>query len=518
MNAQLKTPAAKLPLQVGQKVTCSLNGGDEGFIVEIIGIQRPESCKTVLGGYGVTGGNAELRIAFPTRFSTVPESLVRSSVQWHVYDTVISAHELAKVINQTDDAINKAQQARAKAGAEKITEELRQRSAEEYAHLKPIDNYASAADVAKNIRAHLKRLFPGVKFGVKKESHSCINVNWTDGPHHKTVEEALENFKEAAGIDNSDMTILKRHTWIFGTVTYIFCRNTYTDAVIQEALDKVNARFNRAATVEQYRSGNLPLLHDGGNWNGYSEELSKVLSGEHDYDREDREQARCTAVRDELVSNHGFTLGFRKPNSNLSMFLKSGAWHIFGESYTTLVEIPDSGESSTTDMAMIINYAYDLEAKKQALIQLKRDGIKARNTQEIRPIMVAHGDKIIKCAFPVCNKNDRLADNDDEIARLSTIRTCKIVKSIRLSDHQFKIVGESLLNDRKYLWGDYIGSSFCDERHLAGYAKDSKDYFEAWRVHSVTRVAEVINESGDNRFYVDTNGYPYARYVGRAVD
>jgi len=270
-------------LQIGQKVHCILYGGMDGYITEINGEQSPGTCKE-FGGIGVTGGKANLYIAFPNHFSDIPESLARCSVQWHIFDTVISAEELAVVTANTQANLNAKAKAQAKAAQEKRDEETRQLTAPEYAHMKSRRYFRhDAAETAKNIRAHLKNQFPGIKFSVRKEGYDHIDISWNDGPSSKAVESALDNFKEVSGYDMGDNEILKHHAWIFGTVRYLFTNRHISDEALQEAIDKVNAHYNNDATLEQYKNGTLPILCQGANFDSYNRELSKVLNGDIDY-------------------------------------------------------------------------------------------------------------------------------------------------------------------------------------------------------------------------------------------
>lgn len=82
---------------------------------------------------------------------------------------------------------------------------------------KPVETeYIGVADTAKLIRAQLKKHFPKVKFGVRSKSYSMgasININWTDGPTAKAVDEVVQVF---GGANFDGMIDLKTYvkTWL----------------------------------------------------------------------------------------------------------------------------------------------------------------------------------------------------------------------------------------------------------------------------------------------------------------
>ena len=56
----------------------------------------------------------------------------------------------------------------------------------------------SYVTAAKNIHIELKAEFPGVKFSVTSKSYSMgnsINVDWTDGPTEKQVDEIISKYQ-----------------------------------------------------------------------------------------------------------------------------------------------------------------------------------------------------------------------------------------------------------------------------------------------------------------------------------
>lgn len=61
----------------------------------------------------------------------------------------------------------------------------------------PRTKYTRAADIAKMIRAHLKREFAGVKFSVRTEHSTSVRIEWTDGPTTDMVDAIVKPYAGA---------------------------------------------------------------------------------------------------------------------------------------------------------------------------------------------------------------------------------------------------------------------------------------------------------------------------------
>jgi hypothetical protein len=60
-----------------------------------------------------------------------------------------------------------------------------------------MSEYVSVAETAKQVRAALKKAFPGVKFSVRSTSYSggsSVSVGWTDGPQTTEVDKVVQPF------------------------------------------------------------------------------------------------------------------------------------------------------------------------------------------------------------------------------------------------------------------------------------------------------------------------------------
>lgn len=145
--------------------------------------------------------------------------------------------------------------------------------------------YLTCAETAKLVRTALKEAFPAVKFGVRAKTYSggaSMNITWTDGPNNAQVEAIANRFRGAyfdGSIDykGSVYHMLNGERVSFGA-DFIHCTRSYTDAMVQRAIDRVFSRFAgnfaeagiQKPTVEQYRKGDLwsvqlPGLHQWGN-------------------------------------------------------------------------------------------------------------------------------------------------------------------------------------------------------------------------------------------------------------
>lgn len=111
--------------------------------------------------------------------------------------------------------------------------------------------YIPTVDVAKRIRAHLKSVYPGIKFSVRSDQYaggSSIRVRWVDGPRRSDVETHVSQY---AGSDFDGMTDMKviRDPQLVATETglelvrygvdFIFCERDYSTDFMAAAAAKV---------------------------------------------------------------------------------------------------------------------------------------------------------------------------------------------------------------------------------------------------------------------------------------
>lgn len=136
----------------------------------------------------------------------------------------------------------------------------------------------------------------------------------------------------------------------------------------------------------------------------------------------------------------------------------------------------------------------------------------------------------IDVRFPALNKNDTMERNDQEIVRKAHRAHCQIKRVIELTLTDFCAVSRTLMDDSA-LWGKIGGQDLSPLdgeafrvlcREHGADADDLKtwigrDELNSWfQTHSFTSVVAVTCQ-GQRPFFVNTEGYGYARYVGRAA-
>lgn len=130
--------------------------------------------------------------------------------------------------------------------------------------------------------------------------------------------------------------------------------------------------------------------------------------------------------------------------------------------------------------------------------------------------------KLIKVAFPNINKTCDLEETDLEISRGYNVQYCKIMRSVKVSDAVYNRLGMEFMNNgNEAIWG-YIGGSRSEDPRLDEVNHPSEIFNDAelrkiFMDTCYTMVTEVYNVDTGESFYVNTEGYGYARYVGRAI-
>lgn len=126
--------------------------------------------------------------------------------------------------------------------------------------------------------------------------------------------------------------------------------------------------------------------------------------------------------------------------------------------------------------------------------------------------------KFVTVTFPGANKNDTLADNFRAMVMYGMhAEKCEIKKTVELNEEEFDEVANSLLENRPDLW-EKIGGACSDAPELEGLTYEQVFYNERnvqiFRETCWTLVVEVKCPETGEAFYVNTEGYDYARYVG----
>lgn len=135
----------------------------------------------------------------------------------------------------------------------------------EHPHLIPNGNGLSARIAAtKNIRIELKRAFAATKFSIKSRTFSMgdsIDVEWTDGPTSKQVDEILNKYQAGDFDGMTDYYDYRDNAWThaFGHAKYVSGRRSFSDDLVSRSIATLAKKYSCATppTAEEYRSGNL---------------------------------------------------------------------------------------------------------------------------------------------------------------------------------------------------------------------------------------------------------------------
>ncbi|MGB4060876.1 MAG: LPD29 domain-containing protein [Burkholderiaceae bacterium] len=169
--------------------------------------------------------------------------------------------QLAAAVAMRTAQATAAKELEAKAHAEELA-----RLAVEFAHLERTDGHGGGVFAARNIRAELKRAFPGVKFSVKSD-YSSVGIRWTDGPTDAQVCEVVGRFDIGASDSQTDYfyTVRTAFSELFGGVQYLNTYRDTSDAFTAEAI----AEFWAAEFAEVANAPAMPTPADWRNNAGF---------------------------------------------------------------------------------------------------------------------------------------------------------------------------------------------------------------------------------------------------------
>lgn len=250
---------------VGQIIRTNLYSRGVGVVVNIRGEQAPSSCSGI-GGVVRFGGRAEFDIAFASGWSRrLPEAILRG-VQWEISHEVLSPSDVLAATFRADEVEEEKRVAAASAEAEFALRLAQMRTGVEYPFLiQADDNLRGGSQLAaKNIRIHLKRAFPGVKFSVRSGGNAT-RVGWTDGPTVADVE-AITGMYEAGSFDS--MTdcynyIRNPFTEVYGSNRYVTTSRELSAEMVDYAIayaykhEDEDGQMPARPTAEDYMRGRL---------------------------------------------------------------------------------------------------------------------------------------------------------------------------------------------------------------------------------------------------------------------
>lgn len=220
-------------MQVGQRVHCRLYGGRDGIIYGVRGTPNPSSVRTLGGMVGVDSG-CRFDVVFEdgSKSPGVPECIVRG-VQWRILDEPLAtAEEIAAALQFAEETLAR-KNAEKEEAKRKFQEEVeRLRADPQHAHLKPREKGEFGCEVAvRNIRIELKKLFPKIKFSVRKKSCSSVWISWKEEElNQREVSEALDKYTTGYYDQLSDCHLSEDSPWnvVFGGVEYMTCQRSYS--------------------------------------------------------------------------------------------------------------------------------------------------------------------------------------------------------------------------------------------------------------------------------------------------
>ena len=395
---------------------------------------------------------------------------------------------------------------------------------------------------ATNIRIALKETFPATKFSVTSSGYDSINVSWTNAPMDTEVKSLLSVFKSGVSSYCGDYTDNEYSDFHrkFGDTTYLNFSQEISDEVVAAVISKIAVlhpdyecrdRERIEVTLDNYQSG-WKLSGDHHFRNLFNDYLTAHFENRLSKNELEREAWELR----KLIKNMSEP-EFIEHSSNMTdstKFLAEICYYITSSYYSGYyadVFIAQATDKAADDYTMT-DILYRIGEAKKALRGEPTDeelrAIESQQQQEkinadiealqaVKYELIEHeeGDrKLIKISMPSLNKNSSMKENDAEIARKSNVNTYEIIQTIIVNTADWELVTNNFLHNFSG-WNPNCGHSRIDDKHLEGITENSEAYYAAWREYGITNCIEVINAETKERFFVDTSGYNYARYVGR---
>lgn len=377
------------------------------------------------------------------------------------------------------------------------------------------------AQCAAAIKAELKSI--GVKASVKSSSFSMgnsVTVTVFDQTPRaiKEIKEICSKYEYGHfdGMTDSYKSDNRRDD--IPQAKYVSVEHELTDAYKSELILKINARYGLAVTLDQYNKNpwsSIEFRSDFGA-SDFGVELCLLSTGGIDYEAHDAAEKREAEILTVLQERYGFGY-FVKDGSNVYVhfYADTQRWQVGILSYSDAVSIEDDFTLPATEIAAAIATAYDEQDAYGKAETARLNAEREYYSQVITPVSIDNEKSSVVVWFPGCNKNGNAKINDKKIMDDPRKCNCEVQRTIVLKADHFDVVSNSLLVDRDYLWGA-IGGVFIDTKYLAHVQKNTDEYYAIWRQHGITMVIRVVNSDTGEVFYVDTERYSYARYVGRS--
>lgn len=214
-------------LKVGQKIHSILNGGRDGVICGINGVQNPETIRTLGRGCLVIGGRATVDIVFEEYVSPMISEAIIRGVQWFISDEIVDPGEIKAMVAHADTVKIEKAEAEKKSAEGKAVYSVGLPS--KYPFLIPVNGSGKSAHVlgAKNLKTELERVFKGVKFSTRSKTYSggdSIDFSWTDGPTQEEARKISDKYQEGNFNGMDDSYAYNHSAWpeVFGGAKYVF--------------------------------------------------------------------------------------------------------------------------------------------------------------------------------------------------------------------------------------------------------------------------------------------------------
>lgn len=221
-------------LQVGQRVTYTgdmANASGQGAVVSIKPVAYTGHAYSMPGAHVLPGYCARVILSDGRELQDVRGIATHRTGGQRVIvaEGIAQADELAQLI--AGAASLKASRQAAADLAQRAHDEARAAMPGQHPHLTP------CAGAAPNIRADLKRHFPGVRFSVRSERGS-IDVRWTDGPTEAQVSDITKRYQHGQFDGMTDYYEYRRCPFceVFGGADYVFTRREYSPAFLAASL------------------------------------------------------------------------------------------------------------------------------------------------------------------------------------------------------------------------------------------------------------------------------------------
>ncbi|WP_206119072.1 LPD29 domain-containing protein [Chromobacterium fluminis] len=269
-------------LTIGSRVWSMNNGA--GTIFEVHGEPAVENILMLDGGQLCTTG-AGFDIVFDAGriVLQVAESTLRRR-PWRILgEPLEKPQQIAMRLAWATSAKASEQAKRQEAKAAFDAEVARLKTAPEFQHLEQVEqgeHQSCGKLAAANIRKELKRIWPEVKFSVRKTAYGTVAVAWEDGPDQDLVAALLSRHRDGHFNSSEDLYehASKPFGVAFGEARHIIPHRSVSLGLINQAIDSLFAgklaQVSRAEAPqpENYLRGELRNVFPSG-WGFSFEEL-----------------------------------------------------------------------------------------------------------------------------------------------------------------------------------------------------------------------------------------------------